>query len=384
VCKWYAAALLLGRAPLLFTVITALGFALSSVAHADEAGTFDPQRAPAILDRIAPYVVKVRRGDAWGTGFVFDTPRHVVTSYFIVNSPGDLQVVAADGAARSARVVAWSKADDLAILELDKPISAARLEGSVEPPVAGASVAVLYQPRDPKLEADETGGWNAPVAVFGRIGRVGSSELDLDAHLWGRRGDLGAPVMSPTGRVVGVVSHRSEEQLRVIVTRVERVQLLLAARNRQGEFTRGLPLTGFGGLFVTPLATHGLVGAGIDSGIRLNWFVLELLESFFASDHRPIGDNRFQSTTRVQFELDAIGQLKVSRDAKLFAGPGVQLNLDTLGTIQIAADGTLQDDDRQRVRVRPTATLGIVQGALFIRAVLGFESRVDLGLVFGR
>lgn len=384
VCKGYAGVLLRGRLQWLFIVITVLDVAFSSPAHAEEPGTFDPQRTPAILDHIAPYVVKVGRGAAWGTGFVIDTPRYVVTSYFIANSPGDLQVVAGDGAARSARVVAWSKADDLAILELDKPISEARLEASVEAPTAGASIAVLYHPRDPKLEPDETGGWTVPVAVFGRIGRVGSSELDVDVHLWNRQGDAGAPVVSPTGRVIGVVSHRSEEQLRVIVTRFERIRLLLAQRGRQGEFTRGLPLTGFGGLFVTPLATHGLAGAGIDTGIRLNWFVLELLESFFVSDHRPIGDNRFQSTTRVQFELDAIGQLKVTRAAKLFAGPGVQLNLDTLGTIQIAADGTLQDRDQLQARIRPAATLGVVEGALFIRAVIGYDSRVDLGLVIGR
>ena len=74
-------------------------------------------RTPELLTGIAPSVVKVRRGDRWESGFVFATTRQVVTSYALVNAPGKLEVVGADGIPREARVVAWFEADDLVLLD---------------------------------------------------------------------------------------------------------------------------------------------------------------------------------------------------------------------------------------------------------------------------
>ncbi len=89
--------------------------ALALVEHAAHA----QESTSEMLVRVAPSVVQIRAGeDAVGTGFVYPTRRHVTTAYSVVNRDGALTVVLAGGKLAPARVVAWSEADDLAILEL--------------------------------------------------------------------------------------------------------------------------------------------------------------------------------------------------------------------------------------------------------------------------
>src|SRR5688572_29155851 len=125
-----------------------------------------------MLTRIAPAIVKVRCGDSWGTGIVYGSSRHVVTAYTLVNVSGELAVVASDGKLFDARVVAWSEKDDLAVLELGTSVATDPVQASTEPPYAGMPIVMLYHPRDSKLDADETETPAAPVAVFGRVGRL--------------------------------------------------------------------------------------------------------------------------------------------------------------------------------------------------------------------
>ena len=84
-----------------------------------EHAAYAQESMPDMLRRVAPSVVRITvDGEAVGSGFVYPTPRHITTSYSVVNRDGKLMVVLASGRLTRARVVAWSEADNLAILEL--------------------------------------------------------------------------------------------------------------------------------------------------------------------------------------------------------------------------------------------------------------------------
>ena len=43
-----------------------------------------PLHVPQLLERVAPAVVKVNRGELWGTGTIFGDSQHVLTSFALV------------------------------------------------------------------------------------------------------------------------------------------------------------------------------------------------------------------------------------------------------------------------------------------------------------
>lgn len=338
---------------------------------------------PDLLARLSRSVVKVRSGDDWETGFVFGDPRHVVTSYFVANESSDVEVVAPDQGIRKARVVAWSKKGDLALLEL---------ASGVGPPLAAASASpwapqelcVLYEPQEPDPDSSIAKKWNVPVALRTTVGRVLPDEIDMDVTLWGRPGDLGAPVIDDRGEVVGVVSHRGSEARRPLATRVAAATRLFAARDTQGEFSRSHSIRGFGGLFVPVGAPDGFVGAGADFGTRYSWFVLELAEALMRSSFVPTSSTQSEEKFRAQFELEAEINLPVDRASYFFFGPALQLNLDVVRTITVSTDGQTGDERKSTPNARPAAVLGVTSGPFLIRASISSELRVDFGLLLGR
>lgn len=343
-----------------------------------------PDLTPDLLMRLAPSVVKVRVGRVWESGFVFGTPRHVVTSYAHVIASSDVEVIGSDQRSHHARVVAWSRSADLVVLKLDEATGAAPLQAATELPWTPAPIAVLYHPREPEWDSAEARAWSAPLVLSGHVARVSPKEIDLDIGLWGRPGDAGAPIVTPDGRVIGIVSRHSSEKLRMLATRVDRAKRLMEIRGRQGEFSRP-PTTGcFGGLFVTPFAAKGLVGAGLTSGCHYGLLGAELTEAFFQSGYRPIDNGRFQSTVRYQLQLDAEIRFDLGPNIRVFLGPGVQLNGDAIDTAQFAPSGQLTTSSTGRWRVRPDGVFGISTGNVFARAVVASEWHFDLGLVFGR
>lgn len=337
-----------------------------------------------VLVRLAPSVVKVRAGRVWESGFVFGTPRHVITSYAHVIASSDLEVIGSDQRSHEARVVAWSRSSDLVVLELAETTGAAPLQASTDPPWTPAPIAVLYHPREPEWESAEARSWTVPIVLTGHVARASSRDIDLDIGLWGRPGDAGAPIVTPDGRVVGVVSRHSGERLRMLATRVDRAQYLFRIRGRQGEFSKPPTSGGFGGLFVTPIAEEGLVGAGLVSGYRYGIVAAELTEAFFQSGYRPVDSGRFRSTTRYELELYAEIQLDLWQGAHFFFGPGGQLNGDSIDTAELDTNGKFTTNNTGRWRVQPSGMFGFSSGNFFMRGVLSSTSRLDLGLVLGR
>ncbi|HEY1532503.1 MAG TPA: serine protease, partial [Polyangiaceae bacterium] len=218
-CSWFSA----------MVVAALLGAART--AHAQSAAA---PALPVMLSRVGPAIVRVRRGAWWGTGFVFGSRHTIVTSYELVNGPGALQIVAADGVTRQARVRAWSPSDDLVVLEVEADVAPESLPPAHQPLVAGMDAVMLYEPRDPQLSPATSGGWTSPLPRFSRVSRVSAAELDLDLTVWGLLGDDGAVVLSNSGEVLGIISRRTTKQRRTIVTRVERIERLYQQLGKQG------------------------------------------------------------------------------------------------------------------------------------------------------
>jgi S1-C subfamily serine protease len=156
-----------------------------------------------MLRRVAPGIVQIKVGDeAVGSGFVYPTPKHVTTAYSVVNRDGELNVVTAGGRVEHARVVAWSDADDLAILELHAAVSTAPLELESTKGFAGENIVLLGRPTlsDPE-KVDEPVRRDVPTPRFGSVGLISSRQVNVDVRTWD--GDAGAPILTTAGRVLG-------------------------------------------------------------------------------------------------------------------------------------------------------------------------------------
>jgi len=347
---------------------------------------------PAMLARVAPTIAKVRAGSWWGTGVVFGSRTTIVTSYELVNRPGELQVVVADGVIREARVVAWSPSDDLAVLEMDAKGGPEPLRAAHDKLEAGSEAVLLYEPRDPQLSPDKSGGWVVPLARFTRISRATADEVNLDMTVWGLIGDDGAAVVSPAGELVGIISRRTAKERRTIMTPVARIERLLPMRDRQGEFSPPGQGHWFGGVFGTPIYSTifdqqhertAFIGLGVDEGYRYDRLFAGLSLGFFQSDHHRVNATEVQALDRLQVDLAAGGEFEILHGLDAFAGPGLSLVLDTLETSSVNQLGALHVDQSTRARVRPLIELGFAAGPFFLRDIFTLadpgEVRIDLG-----
>jgi hypothetical protein len=342
----------------------------------------------AFLARVAPTVVKVSCGDGWGTGALFGDSRHVITSFALVNRSGKRRVFLADGKAVSAKVVAWSKQDGLALLELERDAEVRPLPVAKSEPSAGHWVMVLYHPRDQSLDADKPGEVAVPMPAFGRVGRVGNTELDLDANAVAQQGFSGAPVISESGSFIGILAReRSYEQDRVIATRVDRAEELYAKRGRQGTFSSEWDSGPFAALFGTLGPEFG-VGFGVDSGFRAGWIRAGLTGAFLRAGYRPIRNGRFRSLDRVTLEVQCVGQIDFAKYHRFVLGPALALTLDHIRRREHGDDRTLYETLESKTRLRPSLVLGAIEGPLLTRFVVSpypeMEGRLDLGISFGR
>ncbi len=65
-----------------------------------------------------------QRGQAQGSGFVYDTTGHVVTNQHVVDGAGSISVMFSNGATYKATLVGSDPSTDLAVLKVNAPASA--------------------------------------------------------------------------------------------------------------------------------------------------------------------------------------------------------------------------------------------------------------------
>lgn len=210
-----------------------LGRSLSSV-RAFLAESSEPELAPAELTILKSHarqlraaVNEIERGDTWtarearverairrahtasvkvglGSGVVISPTGHLLTAFHVVDSnpEGTFRVTFGDGERFDARVIAYSKRDDLALLKLPEP------DAQEYPHVSLASDApevhdVVVVIGNPGKKSGRPGFYTSvgQVLWYGpRRGILGDMAYDA----WTYWGHSGGPVFNESGQVVGI------------------------------------------------------------------------------------------------------------------------------------------------------------------------------------
>lgn len=351
---------------------------------------FAQEPIPDVLRRVAPAVVQIRMGDdLTGSGFVYPTPRHVTTSYSVVNHHSDPTVVLAGGTLASARVVAWSEADDLAILELSSPARSASL--LLEPAFgfAGQDVILLGYPSNEKRDAvDQPVQREVPTPRFGAVGLVSANQVSVDVDTW--RGDHGAPILTRAGRVLGVVSGKVEQRLGLIdAASVTRIDALRKRIGKQGVFEAKLPAEKgvFSGVYVAPWQAYHQVGAGILTGYRYRWLAATLSLTFSHASFTPLDAERMRARWSATYEGYVTADWSYTKRRKLCFGAGAALNWTVFDVRQNGRDVDLEGKDSSQARADILFVLQDIEGPVLLGvtyAPVAQAARLDIGLVFGR
>lgn len=353
---------------------------LSAAPGSTQASTFDA----GTLERLFPGVVQVRCGDNWATGFVYPTVSHVVTVHTAVNEDCVPMVTRADGVTQTARVVAWSVDDDIVILQVKQTLTHQPLRLSLARPPLASPVAVLRVQAHWADSAAAPSPENVrPVLHFGHI--VGSRD---DVLLVGPSsfvgGDRGAPVITDSGDVIGVLRYSTRDTVPA-ATPTEKVERLAQGIGRQGEFEADPPaLRGLhSGVFFSPLSTDDTIGGGLMSGYRYGWFAGQLDMTFLQSSFALV-DGAAKSTTLMSVDVYATFLAQVERNSAIFLAPGASVGFESSKTAQLDDLSVEPEEETDRFFAGRVA-FGAFDGRLFARGVVGFPNpfyRLDLGVYF--
>jgi hypothetical protein len=352
-------------------------------AHAQES-------MPDMLRRIAPSVVQIKADkEAVGTGFVYPTPRHVTTSFTVANHDAELTVVLANGNSATAKVVAWSEPDDIAILELPGVVSATPLQLEPATGYAGQDVVLLGHPKYSRPElVDEPVHRDIPTPRFGHVALVSTRQVNIDIDTWS--GDEGAPIFTTSGRVLGVASGRWDRELAVLdAASATRIDTLRRQIGKQGAFdphpaaSKGV----FSGVYVSPWQAYHQVGAGILTGYRYRWFAASLANTFSHASFTPLDAETMRARWQVAYELYATADWSYTKQRKLCLGAGLALTATIFDVKRNGRTVDLPPKNASDGSLEPLLILQDIEGpVLFGIAYAPFAqaARLDIGFVIGR
>lgn len=164
--------------------------------------------AGAARHRALDAVVRVRSGSRWGAGFVYHSPRHVVTAFDLVRLGRDVTVVTRDGTRHAARVLGHRQGYDLVVLELDEPIEDAEpLQPAPETSTEiGADVVAMGHPFAGVSQrlGDRGMGLLRWSVSRGQIAAATDAGIQADVAL--TQGHAGGPLLDCRGRVIGLIT----------------------------------------------------------------------------------------------------------------------------------------------------------------------------------
>ena len=218
-------------------------------------------------------VVRVRSGDRWGAGFVYHSPRHVVTSFALLSRGRDVTIVARDGAHIAARMLAHDPAYDLAVLETVEPVPGAEpLAPAPETSaMVGRPVIAIGHPfalATALLGARGEGllRWSVAEGTIGAANDVGiQADVALD------QGHAGGPLVDCEGRVLGLITSTGMLSPNLgLVARVARADALIEGAGPAGDFLGDLRLQlGIGGVLAIDEDGNTAGGVYLTAGATL-------------------------------------------------------------------------------------------------------------------
>lgn len=356
---------------------------VAQVAKAEES-------VPDMLRRVAPSIVRIKSDDdVAGSGFVYPTSRHVVTSYTAVNHDGELLVEVGPNARIPARVVAWSEKHDVAILELAKALEVTPLQLEPNAGFAGQQVVLLGRPAPVVAEgAEKPIDRELPTPRFGFVGLVSPGTLNVDVG--SVAGDEGAPLLTTSGRVLGVVSGRTDRRLGLLDaasgSRIVTVQQHLGAPGKFEPHPRA-PQGAFGGVYASPWQAYHLVGAGILTGYRYRWLSATLAVTFSHASFTPLDASRMRARWAMAYELYGTADWSYTKHRKLIFGAGLALTGTAFEVRDQGRKVDLPAEEQSDGRADPLLVIQDVEGPFLFGvtwAPVAQAARLDIGVVVGR
>jgi hypothetical protein len=347
--------------------------------------------APALSARLARSLVLVQAGDARGVGVFVADGRRVLTAYALIDRAAAPSVTLADGSSVTARVVDWNADAGVALLELDGNKHGEPLVHAERVPSVGDAVMT------PDLVAAPQAA--ALVAVLGSAAVSGASAGALWVDMLLGSDDLGRPIVSRQGELLGIVVANADAEgsketpssgTRARVAGRGLIEPLSHSRAARSDFepTSHAHWENVRGLLTVPLASDGLIGAGFQFGYRREWFIALIREGFVVNGFAPQSTTEYERIQRrAFFELEAQAQLRVGR-TRLFAGAGAAILADNRESRSVDTTGIVSEDREHTIRVRPLASIGLNTDPLEvgIAAYIGddVETRLGIGLIWGR
>lgn len=222
-------------------------------------------------------LVRVRSGNAWGAGFVYPTPRHVVTSFGLVALGRPATVVSTTGERLAARVVARDEEFGIAVLETaeDVPGAVPLTPAPETSALVGRPVVAVGRLEGLTLGLRERGqGLLSWTMSQGQIGAVNDEGVQADLTL--RPGQVGGPLLDCEGRLLAVVGSGGVGQGVTVAARTSVVDGILRDVEPSGEFIGDLRLRfGIGALLYVDdegrVAAGGYLTVGATLFDRVSW-----------------------------------------------------------------------------------------------------------------
>lgn len=144
------------------------------------------------------------RPQGWVSGILLDREGHVVTSHYnVAGTVRSIEVRLPSGETFPAKVVSRSVADDIALLQIERPDGATEI--SAEEPLwgdaatlkAGRIVFAIGRSPDPSRVT-------ATQGIVSGLGRNGGRAIQTDAEL--NYGNVGGPIVDLEGRIVAIAA----------------------------------------------------------------------------------------------------------------------------------------------------------------------------------
>lgn len=190
-------------------------------------GSFDSPLCPAaVAVRNAVYLIEDKEGGV-GAAFVFKDRRHLATSWHVVSDGIPGVAVSFTGKELRFHIVAKDEANDLAILRVDEDLQAEPLLPTVETNVGMPALGVGHPFGSARrVDVALAKGLLRWTVSAGTVTQIGEYMVQTDAALL--PGNSGGPLVSCSGRVLGVVNRTIASGLSA-ATRIERLQKLAGA-----------------------------------------------------------------------------------------------------------------------------------------------------------
>ena len=194
-----------------FGMLLGLALAWGSFGATQPTALFDEGQVTSVFERASPAIVEIGVSQLFsqqsGSGFFVDAEGHIVTNAHIVGMAGDVRVTLHDGRTLDATLLGSSRADDLAILQVDPDLASdiepLRLADSdrVIPGQLAIAIGSPYENTNSVTVGVVSGRGRSQV---GSLNRPVPELIQTDAAL--NPGNSGGPLLNSSGEAIGVVS----------------------------------------------------------------------------------------------------------------------------------------------------------------------------------